>query len=90
MAKQTNKSRKMTFDEWKAAANEAASAQLPELGDIFAEDDPYDLSDSAFEEFGNGTNPADFFEQAFEEDLARQAGDEAERTEAEEREGEEG
>lgn len=74
------------FNAWKAAVNEVAKEELPGLGDVFAEDDPYDLEASAAEEFGNGTDPSDFFEQVFEEDLARRDGDEAERAQAEQEE----
>jgi hypothetical protein len=85
MGKRASK-KPMTFDAWKVAVNEVAKEELPGLGDVFAEDDPYDLEASAAEEFGNGTEPGDFFEQSFEEDLARRDGDDAELAEANQRE----
>jgi hypothetical protein len=61
-----------SFEIWKAACNAHAADVLPGLGDMWAEDDPYDLTETARDAFDAGQTAEAFVEDAFAEDLDRQ------------------
>jgi len=67
-----------SFAEWKAACVTASENLGLAVGDMWAEDDPYDLAAEAKEAFDADRDPASFVEEIFEEDLARQAGEDDE------------
>lgn len=67
------------FEVWKHEAQTVATELFDgNLGDIWGPGDDYDLVDEAAAAFARGTTAAAFIEKAFEEDLARMDGDEAE------------
>ncbi len=68
--------KKMTFDEWKAAAQKASD----ELGcpdDLWADGDPYDLVEVAKTDFESGFSPESFVREVFADDIAASEGNES-------------
>jgi hypothetical protein len=66
----------LTFEQWRERAAAYAESELG-LADCFADDDPYDLKMVAAEAFAAKTPPKAFIQDAFAEDFARRAGDDA-------------
>jgi hypothetical protein len=64
------------MDAWKAKVQKVADELLPGLGNLWASDDPYELSLVGKSAFEAGESPSAFFESVFGEDLARNAYDE--------------
>ena len=65
-----------TFDQWKAMCNEAAATYLPELGDLWQSDDPYDLEEVAADAFAAKMPPEQFVRETFADEIASKTYDE--------------
>lgn len=72
------KSPKLTLDEWKAKCVTVSDDLGLAVGDMWDKDDPYELDALAQEAFEADRTPKSFVAEIFEEDLARQAGEEDE------------
>lgn len=67
-----------SFNDWKSECVTASEELGLAVGDMWAEDDPYELAVVATAAFSAGQTPTSFVEETFAEDLARQAGDDDE------------
>lgn len=65
----------MTFDDWKEQCERVVEELELGFDDLWEEDDPYDLLESA-EAKWETTTPHDFIHEMFDEDIAKRAHDE--------------
>lgn len=65
----------MTFKEWQKRCSSLAKRYV-DLTDILDDDDPYDLKDAMDEYYEDGATPEEFIQEMFADDLAKRGYDE--------------